>query len=148
MAVGETKHAGWEIGVSRTVPHPIGTVWRFLTSRDGVAVWLGDGVEFPLEVGNRYETRSGIVGEIRSFRPPDRIRLTWRPPDWDRDSTVQVAVRGDDSKTLIRFHQERLDGPAVRTAQKTHWEAIMARVVDTLEAADPPSERSLRDGLP
>jgi uncharacterized protein YndB with AHSA1/START domain len=42
--IGRTKDAGWQIGVSRTVDHPIEQVWDFLTSAAGTAVWLGHGV--------------------------------------------------------------------------------------------------------
>ena len=34
--VGQTKDAGFEIGVSRTVEHPPEAVWGFLTGPDGL----------------------------------------------------------------------------------------------------------------
>jgi len=66
---GLTRHAGWEIGVSRTVPFPLEEVWDFLTSSEGSTVWLGAGVRRLDEPGEAYETSAGIAGEIRSFRP-------------------------------------------------------------------------------
>ncbi len=89
---GRTKDAGWEIGVSRTVDRPVEEVWDFLTSDAGTAVWLGAGVQRLDEPGAAYETEAGTAGEIRSFRPHDRVRLTWQPEDWDHDSTVQFTV--------------------------------------------------------
>jgi uncharacterized protein YndB with AHSA1/START domain len=106
---GLTKGAGWEIGVSRTVAFPLEEVWDFLTSAEGSAVWLGAGVQRLDEPGDAYETSAGIAGEIRSFHPRDRVRLTWRPPDWDHDSTVQFTVSSAGAdRTMLRFHQERL----------------------------------------
>jgi uncharacterized protein YndB with AHSA1/START domain len=105
MAVGKTADAGWEIGVSRTVPAPIDVVWEALTSTDGVAVWLGAGIAFPAEKGTAYETDDGTVGEVRSFHPLDRIRLTWQPEDWSHDSSVQVALSDKGERTGITFHQ-------------------------------------------
>lgn len=39
--VGKTKDAGWEIGVSRTVPHPIEHVWEMLVTADLEALLEG-----------------------------------------------------------------------------------------------------------
>lgn len=134
---GHTKGVGWEIGVSRTVPYPLEQVWDFLTSSAGSKVWLGAGVRCLDEPGTAYETDTGTAGEIRSFRPRDRVRLTWRPVDWDHDSTVQVAVTpaaGD--RTMLRFHQERLADAAEREQQRVHWQAVMD-VVETALAQRP-----------
>ena len=132
MPVGKTKDAGWEIGVSRTVPVPKEQVWAVLTSKDGTDLWLGSGVTWPAEAGTPFELDDGTVGELRSFRPLDRIRLTWRPRGWDHDSTVQVAISGNGDKTRITFHQERLAGADERERQRTHWSAVMDQVVAAL----------------
>jgi uncharacterized protein YndB with AHSA1/START domain len=128
--VGKTKDAGWEIGVSRTVNMPIEAVWELLVSPDVQALWLGSG-ELPTMPGEPYETDEGTVGEVRSFHPNDRIRLTWRPPDWDHDSTVQVAVsaKGPES-TVVRFHQDRLADAGERERQRAHWAAIIDEIAD------------------
>jgi uncharacterized protein YndB with AHSA1/START domain len=38
---GLSKDAGWEIGVSRTLPFPPDDVWALLTAPEGLALWLG-----------------------------------------------------------------------------------------------------------
>jgi hypothetical protein len=68
--------------------------WTFLTSRSG----LGEGAKLGREKGARDETSDGTTGELRSFRELDRVRLTWRPPHSDHDSSVQVTVRPRDDK--------------------------------------------------
>ncbi|MEL7209726.1 MAG: SRPBCC domain-containing protein, partial [Actinomycetota bacterium] len=82
MPTGKTKDAGWQIGVSKTVDHPLDEVWDMVAGPGGLAIWLGTGVELDGEAGQAYEADDGTVGEVRSFRPHDRIRLTWQPPDW------------------------------------------------------------------
>ncbi len=134
--VGKTKDTGWQIGVSKTIDHSIERVWDFLTSAEGTALWLGHGVTTLDDVGAQYETSDRTVGETRSFRPHDRIRLTWRPPGWDHDSTVQVAVTSSGpDRTMIRFHQERLADAGEREQQRAHWQSVMAAIVDALDAA-------------
>ena len=133
MPVGTTKDAGWEIGVSRTVPCTVAEAWALVTSPAGLAAWLGPGTALPAAVGEPYETADGVRGELRSLRPLDRVRLTWQPPGWSHDSTVQVTVsRAPSGSTTLRFHQERLSGPDEREAQRAHWRAAVDRLVALL----------------
>lgn len=126
--VGLTKDAGWQIGVQRSVPAPLEDVWAFLTSRDGLAVWLGPGASLSPEKGSDYHTRDGTSGVVKSYRVHDRIRLSWRPPGREQPTTLQVALTSNRTGTAIRFHQERLGGPDERAAMRTHWEGVLARL--------------------
>lgn len=131
--VGKTQDAGWEIGVSRTVDRPIEVVWRALTSGRGLSTWLGRGVQLPAEPGTPYRTTDGTTGEIRSFRPGDRVRLTWRGATWTHDTTVQVALSPSATGgTTIRFHQERLADSGERERQRAHWQNVLDRLTPLL----------------
>lgn len=129
---GLTQDAGWEIGVSKTLPLPVSAVWDFIASPEGVALWLGRGAQLPTEKGESYETGHGIAGELRSYRPGDRVRLTYGT------TTLQVAVSAAGSpsssgeKTVLRFHQEHLANAEERERQRAHWKAVMADVVRAL----------------
>jgi len=114
MPAGRTKDVGWQIGVSITVDGPVAPVWDRLVSARGFAVWLGRGVELRGERGEPYETDESVIGEVRSFRPGDRIRLTWQPADWDHETTVQIALDDRGDRVGVRFHQERLADAAER----------------------------------
>lgn len=114
------------------MPYSPESVWDFLVSRDGVAIWLGPGAELPRETGAEYETANGTVGEIRSFVEGDRVRLTWRPRDWDHGSTVQVRLSGTGTKTTLRFHQEWLSDAEEREQQRAYWQDVTERVVAAL----------------
>ena len=134
MPVGKTKGAGWQIGVSRTVPHPASAVWQTLVSPEGIAAWLGDGVRFSGEVGEPYSTVEGTVGEVRSYRPLNRIRLTWQPKHWGHDSTVQIALDDKGDRTRIGFHQERLADTDERAGQRAHWISVADSIERLLES--------------
>ena len=131
---GLTRDAGWEIGVSGTLPLPPAEVWDFVSGPEGLALWLGR-VTLPTAAGEAYETADGARGEVRGYRPQDRIRLTWRPPGWDHDTTVQVAMVGTGSGTVLRFHQEHLADAEERTRQRTYWKAVLAAVSARLAPA-------------
>jgi len=131
---GLTRDVGWEIGVSRTVNAPLDVVWPFLTSDAGVAIWLGSDVSLPTTVGETYQTSEGTTGEIRSYHDRDRVRLRWRPADWDHETTLQIAVTGGNSKTMIRLHQEHLANGDERERMRAHWRAVLDRLSGDLSA--------------
>ena len=136
--VGRTRDAGWEIGVSKTIDRSVEQVWAFITSAEGVAIWLGEGVSVRSEPGTGYETLTGVRGETRSVRELDRIRLTWRPDDWSHDTTLQLAVRATGAgRAMLRIHQERLADAAEREQQRKHWQAVINAVADALVATTP-----------
>lgn len=132
--VGRTRDAGWEIGVSRTVDGPIGAVWDLIVSPEGTAIWLGDGVT--LVKGEPYETSAGAHGEVRSRHELDRIRLTWWPPGWSHDTTLQLTVRASgEHRTRIGIHQERLADAAERERQRRHWQQVINALADACRGA-------------
>jgi uncharacterized protein YndB with AHSA1/START domain len=131
--VGLTKDSGWEIGVSRTLPHPLDEVCRLLTSDDGIAMWLGAGVRLDPARGTRYTTADGTKGEVRGYRDRDRIRVTWRPRGWSHDSTLQVALSPTRRGTTVSFHQERLADRRERERQRAHWRSVLGDLEQALD---------------
>ncbi|MER7751113.1 SRPBCC domain-containing protein [Kitasatospora sp. NPDC097643] len=133
--VGLTRDAGFQIGVSRTLPYPPEAVWSLLTSADGTAHWLGPGARLPDRVGGPVTADDGSTGELRSLHPGTRIRLRWQPAGRDAATTVQVTVTSSAAGlgTVLRFHQERLADPAERARQRAHWRAVLDSIVAELE---------------
>ncbi|ONI83097.1 activator of Hsp90 ATPase 1 family protein [Actinosynnema sp. ALI-1.44] len=131
--VGLTKDAGWQIGVSKTVDHPAPAVWAFLTSPEGIAIWLGEGVTVLSDLGAGYETKGGVRGETRSFHNHGRLRLTWQPKDWKHETTLQLTVTPvGEGRARLGVHQERLADAAERDQQRRHWQGVVAALVEAL----------------
>ncbi|UUU34036.1 SRPBCC domain-containing protein [Streptomyces sp. CA-210063] len=127
-STGLTKDAGWEVGVSRTLPHSPAAVWEFISGSRGVALWLGAGARFAPEPGAPYETDAGVTGEVRGYRPGDRMRVTYG------DTTLQVAVSAaGGGRSVLVFHQERMASPEERERQRAHWQRVMDQVADALD---------------
>ncbi len=136
MSVGHTRDAGWQIGVSKTVDRPVQEVWSFITSPAGVAIWLGEGVTVLSDLGAGYETTAGVRGETRSFHELDRVRLTWQPPDWSHDTTLQLVVTSaGEGRARLVIHQERLADAAEREQQRRHWKGVITALVAALPEA-------------
>ncbi|MEU6121407.1 SRPBCC domain-containing protein [Streptomyces sp. NPDC047123] len=132
MPTGLTKDAGWQIGVTRTLPHPPSAVWDFVSGPDGIALWLGPGAELTPEPGTPYRTDAGVTGEVRGYRPGERIRVT------HGTTTVQVTTTpaGDGDKTVLGFHQERMADAEEREHRRAHWQWVMDAVAAALDAGE------------
>lgn len=128
MPTGLTQDAGWEIGVSRTLPRTAQAVWEFISGDEGVALWLGSASPLPTEKGAPYRTVDGVEGEVRSYHPFNRIRLT------HGSTTVQVTVSpgGSDDRAVLRFHEEHLASAEEREERRAHWQRVMDQVAATL----------------
>ena len=125
---GLTKDAGWQVGVSRTLPIEVAAAWDYLLSPAGLAHWLGDGVPTPLEKGITYKTTDGTTGQIRSLHPRDRVRLTWRPPGRRQDAIVQLVLQSTATGCSVRFHSDRLTSQREREAMRAHWRNVLDRL--------------------
>ncbi|MDX3131657.1 SRPBCC domain-containing protein [Streptomyces europaeiscabiei] len=127
-STGLTKDAGWEVGVSRTLPQSPAAVWEFISGPRGLELWLGAGARLTPERGTAYETDAGAVGEVRGYRPGDRIRVTYG------ETTVQVAVSAaGGGRTVLVFHQERMASTEERERQRAHWRRVMDQVAEALD---------------
>lgn len=133
--VGKTRDAGFQIGVSRTLDHPVEDVWELVASDQGLDIWLGEGARPTPERGTPWRARDGATGETRGYRELDRIRVTARAADADADAetTIQVAVRAaPGGRAMLRLHEERLAGPEERERRRAHWQDVLGRLEQAL----------------
>jgi uncharacterized protein YndB with AHSA1/START domain len=132
---GETADAGFQMGVQKTFPLSAEESWKLLISKAGASCWLGKIARFaaPRE-GKTYRTDSGVTGEFRVVKPPDRLRLVWHPPELKRPATLQIALTpGANGKTAIRAHLEKLSSPEEREAMKSHWKRVLAELASLID---------------
>lgn len=136
--VGETADADYQIGVQRTLPVASDDLWQLLTTEEGRSAWLGEVPSLAVEPGATFETADGITGEIRTLSEGERIRLTWRPAERDEYTTVQLTLtcpRNDETKTVVRFHHERLYDTTEREAMRERWTAALDRLEELVESS-------------
>lgn len=124
---GQTKDAGWEMGVRDTVAATVPAVWAYLLG-DGLPVWLGEIDALPTEKGAAYATKDGVRGSIRSFAADYRVRLTWQPEDWPHDSTLQLTVKQMATGTSVAFHHDRLADRDERRMMLGHWKNVVGAI--------------------
>lgn len=78
--IGQTKAAGFQVGVRRSFSISQEDAWSLLTLSDGLNLWLGEGTDISLILGQTYRTNLGS-GEIRIVKPLEQLRLTWQKKD-------------------------------------------------------------------
>ncbi len=128
--VGETADAGFQVGVQRSLPIGAEALWELLLSPQGLGIWLG-ARELPCERGQRYQAEDGTVGQVRTFKPVQRLRLTWQPPYLERHTTLQLTLscpRNTRTRTTLRFHHERLLDREQRELMRTRWRAVLDKL--------------------
>lgn len=129
---GLTAGAGWQAGVRRTFPVAEQAAWELLVSPQGQQLWLGGAID--LADGGGYALPDGTRGELRASS--DRhLRLTWAPPGWSGESTVQVRVLPAKRGATIAFHQERLADEAERERALAHWSGVLDALGERLGVA-------------
>ncbi len=126
--VGQTGLVGYEIGAQKMMTISPEEAWDLITSPKGRAIWLGDSDNLSLMSGEKYATKEGTIGEIRTIKPGERIRLSFQPKGWDKPSTLQVTIfcpRNTKDKTNIHFHQEKLPNAQMREQMRHHWHNVL-----------------------
>lgn len=131
--VGQTLTAGYEIGIQKTIPVSAKKMWEYITNPAGLKVWLHTS-KVTLKKGESYTASDGTTGEIRTVVPEKNLRLTWRPKDWKKPSTLQITIEEKGSKTSLHFHHEKLSGKKDREAMRTHWQTVSETLAKHLDA--------------
>ncbi|GMK48942.1 hypothetical protein PghCCS26_60720 [Paenibacillus glycanilyticus] len=133
--VGKTASAGFQIGVRRTLPVSPERAWAFLTSAEGLKLWIGSVKNLEIEAGETFQSAEGISGELRIVKPRQQLRLKWTKPGWEKPSTLQIRlISSGPEKTTVSFHQENLDHAATREQMKLHWEDVLNVMLQKNEA--------------
>ena len=128
--VGQTEDAGFQIGVTKTLPMSTKDLWKLITSSEGIALWLGRGTKLKFTPDEPYETADGTRGEIRTVRAGTRIRMTWQPKKFPKPTTLQLTVipRKSTRGTCLSFHHENLANAKQREMMRRHWQGVLDRL--------------------
>lgn len=131
--IGQTKDVGFQLGIRRTFPISYDKAWDLLFSDNGLKIWIGELISGDFSINQDYQTKEGISGCIKVFKPFSHIRLTWKKNEWQNVSTLQIRIIVSKSGTTISFHQEKLLDNNQRAEMKKHWENILTKLTDKIE---------------
>lgn len=127
--IGQTASAGFQVGVRRTLLISPEQAWAYLTSAEGLKLWIGTVSPLSFSEGETFHSAEGISGQFRVVKPYRQLRLRWKKREWAEPSTLQIRLLSNQAdKTTISFHQENLDHPTMREQMKLHWEDVLAAI--------------------
>jgi uncharacterized protein YndB with AHSA1/START domain len=129
--VGKTASVGFQIGVRRTLPITPEQAWSFLTSPEGLRLWIGTVSGLSFKEGETFTSEEGITGQFRVVKPEKQLRLKWGRKDWEKLSTLQIRlIPMKPDRTTISFHQENLDHSGTRDQMKQLWENALNEMIE------------------
>jgi uncharacterized protein YndB with AHSA1/START domain len=94
---GELEQVGgqWRLRFTRTLQHPVATVWRALTEPEQLKAWFPDGIDGEWRVGATWTFGPAggpaFTGEVLEVDAPRSLEFTWGT---DR-LRFQLAARDD-----------------------------------------------------
>jgi uncharacterized protein YndB with AHSA1/START domain len=130
--IGKTKDVGFQFGIRKTIHVSTEKVWDFLFSESGLKIWLGS-LKNELELNKEFETENKITGLLRVSKPISHIRMNWKTATWTNMSTIQIRVIGNEHKTTIAIHQEKLLNSDQRNEMKEYWTEIIEKLINKIE---------------
>lgn len=128
---GLTKNSGFQIGVRRTFSVPAEKAWKFMFSKEGIQLWLGQLDSYNLGVNTEYRSTTG-EGMVKVFKPHSHIRLTWKKKNWDNISTLQIRIIDSKGRATISFHQDKLESAKQREEMKAYWEGQLNKIEEKI----------------
>ena len=133
IKIDKTKSVTLQLGVSKIFTVSIETMWEFLLSDNGIAVWLGEINSDEFEIGKAFKTQEGIEGKLTIFKPDSHLRMAWKLKNWAKFSIIEIRITNSKGKARVLFHHTKLYEMEQRIEMKKYWEAILIRIKNKLE---------------
>lgn len=131
---GQNKAGLYSLTATKSCPVSQKAAWKFMTSQEGLRLWINPMSEFKFVPKSMYEVEGGIFGEIRTMKSPVRARLTWRDLEWEKASIVQLYIAPKPkNKSLIVIMHDNLKSTSLREEMRVHWKTALARIVKVIK---------------
>jgi len=135
---GRNAKGRWSLTATKSLHRSSKDVWRYLTNEDGQAVWLRPLDPISIETKATFETTDGYFGEIRTMKAPQRIRMSWSDPEWDRPSYVNlIVVKRPGDKCLLAFMHGELPDSRTRDNLRVRWREVLEEIAVKVGSAKP-----------
>jgi activator of HSP90 ATPase len=133
LTIETKKDIGFQVSVSKVFSVTTETMWEFLLSEEGIAVWLG---KFPIEdfdIQKPFVTEAGIEGKLTVFIPDCHLRLKWKQKHWEKFTTIELRVTNRKGKASVAFYQAVFYELETREEMRMYWKNIISKIVEKLK---------------
>ncbi len=128
--VEEGSTAPDTVEVSAVLSHDIDHIWRVLSTNDGVAAFLGEGVRLGNK-GEHWQAADGTHGVWRSYHPMEQVRLSWHASEDAPRSLVDLHLAPAGEHTQVSIRHEHVEGDL---------DALRSRGTEALDRLDAAAE--------
>ena len=78
------------------------------------------------------------VGRVTAYQPPRMVTFTWKAPDWEGATEIEVRFNADGAGTIVELeHRGWEAGPNTQKAGKGYedgWNLVLARYISHADA--------------
>lgn len=125
-AAGEVQDTA--VTVSRSVSHPLSSVWSALMTTEGAEALLGEGGRLGNK-GHSWRAQDGTQGVTRSFHPKEQIRFSWHAHEDAPPTLVDLHLSPvDDTTTRLEIVHDHLPQDADREWLENRWATSLDRI--------------------
>lgn len=129
---GQNLKGDYSVTITKAFALTHKELWKKLWSAEGIAAWLNPMGDFTLKKKSTFEIEGGIYGEVRSFLPPVRARLSWQDSDWPKATYVQIyVVKRPGKKSILAIMHDNLKSAVLKEQLRQHWRAGIERLAET-----------------
>ena len=115
------------VEVATVVTHPVGHVWKALTTADGAQALLGRGATLGGK-GEPWHAEDGTHGVWRSYHPLEQVRVSWHADADSPRSLVDLTFAAEGQGTRLTLRHEHADGDPAALRQR--WSEALTRLDD------------------
>ena len=130
---GQNSKGLYQVTSTKTIKVDSKKIWKFLTSKKGLAVWLKPLSPTLVKVGKHFETADGFFGEFRTLKAPVRLRMSWKDPNWAKPTVLQIyCVARVQGNSILAFQHDGLKDSLVQAQMRRRWKRVVADIASAL----------------
>lgn len=129
----QTLKGTYTTTATKSLSLPARTIFSFMASPEGQAIWLQPMSPIKLKVGQQFECSSGVFGELRTVKTNERLRLFFINEDWPRKTVVQVHLYSKaKGKCMIVVNHSDLPTMKAKEQMHGHWREAVDEIANAL----------------
>lgn len=132
---GRNQKGEYSVTATKSIKLNRDAIWDFITSEAGQALWLRPMT--PIEdfaPKTQFEVEGGIYGEIRTLKPPERLRMRWQDTEWPKPSVLNIGIaQHRPNSSILYVMHEALASPRLREQMREYWRERLEEVKRAIE---------------
>ncbi len=124
----KTKNLGFQVSVSKIFTVNPETMWEFILSEEGLAVWLGKISIEEFEIQKPFICPDGTEGKLTVFKPDCHIRLQFKPKHWQKYAIIELRITRIKGRAAMVIHQTNFFEEAKIEEMRSYWKGIILKI--------------------